>query len=116
MLCRIPRSASTGRRVTVRCARVAGITVHSMYTGTGAQCIGRVVQGLRLFYFPQPGFSGSDRWQYSVQYPSVRRSVSVTVSVGARAGAAMLPADVVGARAERVQAPGPVPPCAAPVS
>lgn len=96
------------------CARVAAITVRSMYTGTEVQCIGHVVQGLRLIYFPQPGFTGSDRLQYSVQYPSVRRRVSVTVSVGA--GEGVLPADTVGAGLETGQAAGPVPPCASPVS
>ena len=97
------------------CARTADITIRTMYAGTEAQCIGRVVQGLRLIYFPRPGFTGRDRLQYSVQYPSVRRSVSVSVSVGAGQGV-MLPAGTVGAAAEAGQMPGPVPPCEAPVS
>ncbi len=96
------------------CARVTDITIRTMYTGTEVQCIGRVVQGVRLIYFPQPGFAGSDRLRYSVQYPSVRRSVAVRVTVGAEAVA--LPADTVGAVPETGQAPGPVPPCAMPVS
>jgi hypothetical protein len=98
------------------CARVADITVHSMYAGTEAQCIGRVVQGLRLIYVPQPGFTGHDRLQYSVKYPSAHRSVSVTVTVSARAGAELLPLDTVGAAPDTAQMPGPVPPCAAPLS
>jgi hypothetical protein len=98
------------------CARVADIMVRSMYAGTEAQCIGRVVQGLRLIYVPQPGFTGRDRLQYSVQYPSAHRSVSVTVSVGARAGTQLLPLDTVGTAPDMGQMPGPVPPCAAPLS
>lgn len=98
------------------CARVADITVRAMYTGTEAQCIGRVVQGLRLVYFPQPGFTGTDRLQYSVRYPSARRSVSVSVTVGAGAGAETPLLDTVGAAPERGQAPGPVPQCVMPVS
>ena len=97
------------------CARVATITIRSMYTGTEAQCIGRVVQGLRLIYFPRPGFTGSDSLQYSVQYPSVSRRVAVSVSVGAGEGV-RLPADTVGAGPDTAQSPGPVPPCAGPVS
>jgi hypothetical protein len=98
------------------CARVADITVRSMYTGSEAQCIGRVVQGLRLIYVPQPGFTGRDHLQYSVQYPSAHRSVSVTVTVSARAGAELLPLDTVGVAPDTAQMPGPVPPCAAPLS
>jgi hypothetical protein len=98
------------------CARVTDVAIRTMYTGTELQCIGRVVQGLRLIYFPQPGFTGNDRLQYSVQYPSIRRRVSVTVSVGARTGAAMLPLDTVGAVPDTGQPPGPVPFCAASVS
>ena len=75
------------------CARVAEIAVQSMYAGTEAQCICHVVQGLRLIYFPQPGFTGDDHLRYSVQYLSVRRSVAVTVSVGARAGNEALQAE-----------------------
>ena len=97
------------------CARAADITIRTMYAGTEAQCIGRTVQGLRLIYVPRPGFTGSDRLQYSVQYPSARRSVSVTVNVGAGRGM-MLPTGTVGAGPEAGQAPGPVPPCEAPVS
>lgn len=99
------------------CARVADITIRYMYAGTESQCIGHVVQGLRLIYVPLPGFAGDDHFQYSVRYPSsARRRVSVIVSVGARVGAATLPADTVGAAPETAQESGPVPPCAAPVS
>lgn len=99
------------------CARVGNVTIKYMYAGTEAQCVGHVVQGLQLIYFPRAGFTGHDRLRYSVQYPSVRRSVSVTVSVGAGA----LSADTVGAvpdlgPASSDQAPGPVPPCAASMS
>ncbi len=87
------------------CARAAEITIRTMYAGTEAQCIGRVVQGLRLIYFPRPGFTGSDRLQYSVQYPSVRRSVSVTVNVGAgRAGCCRPTPSAPGRRWARRQA------------
>jgi hypothetical protein len=96
------------------CARVTAVTIRTMYTGTESQCIGRVVQGLRLIYFPRPGFAGRDRLRYSVQYPSVRRSVAVRVTVGAEAMA--LPAGAAGAAPGTGQAPGPVPPCAMPVS
>lgn len=96
------------------CARVTNVTIRSMYTGTESQCIGRVVQGLRLVYFPRPGFAGSDRLRYSVQYPSVRRSVTVQVMVGAEEVA--LPGNIVGDMPDLGQAAGPVPPCAMPVS
>ena len=94
------------------CARVTDVTIKHMYAGTEAQCIGHIVQGLRLIYFPNPGYTGSDRLRYSVQYRSGQRSVSASVS----AGEGVLQADTVGAGPDTAQVPGPVPPCATPVS
>ena len=95
------------------CARIEDIKVRYMVAGTESQCVGRIVRGLRLFYYPQAGFVGSDSLQYSVQYPSARRTVAVSVSVGAEGagGRGALPANVVAAPGEPRQAPGLVPAC-----
>jgi len=100
------------------CAEIENIQIRSMYYGTQSQCIGRQVRGIRLIYSPHPGYAGADGIRYSVQYPSERRSVSVTVTVMPEqptAGRAMQSS--VGAPVPDVrQPPGPVPGCAGFVS
>jgi hypothetical protein len=99
------------------CAQAGDVTVHTMYVGTAPQCVGRRVRGVRLFYVPEPGYAGSDGLQYSVQYPSVRRTVAVTVTVAAGSSRAQaVPADTVGMGPDAGQASGAVPACLGPVS
>ena len=99
------------------CARVENVTVRYMYAGTVAHCVGRVVRGLRLYYFPRAGFAGSDGLQYSVRYPSAERTVAVTVTVapGQASAADANVTDIAGPLAgplrEPRQKPGPVPAC-----
>jgi len=88
------------------CARTEIIKIQSMYVGTQAQCIGREVSGVRLVYLPRPGYAGTDVIRYAVQYPSVRRAVSVSVTV-TEGGPNRNVLPVLEIR----QAPGPVPPC-----
>lgn len=96
------------------CARVEDIRVTSLYVGTESQCIGQRVRGVRLIYRPDAGFVGRDGLRYAVQYPAVRRSIAVTVTVAAEqpatsdAGPSNISALPVPAR----QVAGPVPPCA----
>lgn len=95
------------------CARAEDITVRSMVVGTEAQCIGRLVRGVRLIYRPDLGFRGDDGLRYAALYPSLRRSVSVSVTVGGQGA----PADITGSLPTHLTAPshqpaGPVPPCA----
>lgn len=88
------------------CARTETIKIQSMYTGTQAHCIGREVSGVRLIYWPRPGYAGTDAMRYAVQYPSVHRMVSVAVTVTAGpANRNVVPV------LETRQAPGPVPVC-----
>jgi hypothetical protein len=91
------------------CARTEAIKIQSMFYGTQAQCIGREVSGVRLIYLPRPGYVGPDSARYAVQYPSVRRTVSVAVTVTEGKGAS-LPGVVVPVTETR-QPPGPVPKC-----
>lgn len=97
------------------CARIQGIKIRSMFAGTEAQCIGRVVRGVQLIYRPDAGFIGDDRLRYGAQYPSVLRAVAVAVTV------TPFTPTVPGASPSRFgtpdappprQAPGEVPPCA----
>lgn len=89
------------------CARVETITIRSLYAGTEDQCIGRHVRGVRLEYRPDAGFSGGDALRYAVQYPSVRRAIAVSVSVGTQGAAQPIAALPSPPR----QPAGPVPPC-----
>ena len=77
------------------CARAANIKVQAMYVGTESQCIGRVVRGIQFVYRPDRGYTGSDGLRYAAQYPSVRRMLSVTITVAAqsRAMPGMAPAN-----------------------
>jgi hypothetical protein len=93
------------------CARAEDITVRSMVAGTEAQCIGRLVRGVRLIYRPDAGFSGDDGLRYAALYPSLRRSVSVSVTVG-RPGAGITGSLPTHLTAPSHQPAGPVPPCA----
>jgi hypothetical protein len=70
------------------CTRVANIEVHAMYVGTESQCVGRVVRGIQFVYQPDRGYTGSDGLRYAAQYPSVRRMLSVTITVAAQSRAA----------------------------
>jgi hypothetical protein len=93
------------------CARAEDIVIKSMVVGTEAQCIGRPVRGVRLIYRPDLGFSGDDGLRYAALYPSLRRSVSVSVTVGGQG------AGITGSLPTHLTTPshqpaGPVPPCA----
>jgi hypothetical protein len=70
------------------CTRVANIRVHAMHAGTESQCIGRVVRGVQFIYHPDRGYTGSDGLRYAAQYPSVRRLVSVAITVTAQSQSA----------------------------
>jgi hypothetical protein len=95
------------------CARLQDIKIRSIFAGTEAQCIGRVVSGVQLIYRPDAGFVGDDRLRYAAQYPSVLRPVAVLVKVASfppatpHASPSGLSVPVPPAR----QAPGQVPPC-----
>lgn len=90
------------------CARAETITVRSLYAGTEDQCIGKRVRGVRLEYRPDAGFSGDDELRYAVQYPSIRRAITVSVTVAAEGAAQPVAAALpVPPR----QTAGPVPPC-----
>jgi hypothetical protein len=95
------------------CARISDVTIRSMYVGTQAQCIGRVVRGVQLVYRPDAGFAGDDRLRYAAQYPSILRPVAVSVTVlpvpPASPGAALSHVGVPVPPTQ--QAPGPVPLC-----
>jgi hypothetical protein len=95
------------------CTRAEDITIRSMVIGTEGQCIGHLVRGVRLIYRPDAGFSGDDGLRYAALYPSLRRTVSVNVTVGGQgphAGiAGSLPTHLT---APSHQPAGPVPPCA----
>jgi hypothetical protein len=95
------------------CARLQDIKIRSIFAGTEAQCVGRVVRGVQLIYRPDAGFVGDDRLSYAAQYPSVLRPVVVSVTVAPfppatpRASPSGFSVPVTPAR----QAPGQVPPC-----
>jgi len=95
------------------CARIENIKIHSMYVGTESQCIGHVVRGVQLIYRPDAGYVGGDALRYLAQYPSVRRAVSVSVTVtayppGARPAAQR---SIAPPLPQPRQASGPVPAC-----
>lgn len=97
------------------CAHVSDITIRSMYVGTASQCIGRLVRGVRLVYRPDAGYAGGDRLRYAAQYPSVRRMVSVAVTVaapGAAVTTGSLPPSLSASALPAHQPAGPVPACA----
>jgi hypothetical protein len=100
------------------CAEIDNIKIRSMYYGTQLQCIGREVRGISLIYRPYPGYTGADGIRYSVQYPSERRSVSVSVTVipEQQVVRRAMPSSVAVPAPDARQAPGPVPGCAAFVS
>ncbi len=100
------------------CARVENVTVRYMYAGTVPHSVGRIVRGLRLYYFPRAGFAGSDGLQYSVRYPSADRTVAVTVTVapGQASAAGAKITDIAGRLREPQRQPGPVPACSEQVS
>lgn len=89
------------------CARAETITIRSLYAGTEDQCIGKRVRGMRLEYRPDAGFSGDDELRYAVQYPSVRRTITVSVTVAAEGAARPVAALPIPPR----QTAGPMPPC-----
>ncbi len=92
------------------CARVENIKIHSMYVGTEAQCIGRLVRGVQFIYRPDAGYAGDDSLRYAAQYPSVLRMASVTVTVTPYPPIAAS-SDVIASTPRSRQAPGPVPAC-----
>jgi hypothetical protein len=95
------------------CTRVADIKVHAMYVGTESQCIGRVVRGVQFIYRPDRGYTGSDGLRYAAQYPSVRRMLSVAITVAAQSQAApsTVPSGVVDPIPRSAQSATPVPVC-----
>jgi hypothetical protein len=92
------------------CARIENIKIHSMYVGTEAQCIGRLVRGVSFIYRPDPGYAGDDSLRYAAQYPSVLRMVSVTITV-TPSPASAASSDVNASTPRLRQPPGPVPAC-----
>ena len=95
------------------CARGEDVRIKALYLGTEAQCIGRLVRGVRLIYRPDLGFSGDDRWRYAALYPSLRRDVAVDVTVTGVARAPSVTGSVTASVTARARQPaGPVPPCA----
>ncbi len=92
------------------CARIENIKIHSMYVGTEAQCIGRLVRGVQLIYRPDTDYSGDDGLQYAAQYPSILRTVSVIVTVTAGAPSAA-PSNMTAPMPQPQQSLGPVPAC-----
>jgi hypothetical protein len=100
------------------CARIENVTVRYMYAGSVPHCVGHVVRGVRLYYFPRAGFAGSDGLQYSVRYPSADRTVAVTVTVapGQASTADTKITDIASPLREPRQQPGPVPACSEQVS
>jgi len=95
------------------CARDEEIRIRTMAAGTEAQCIGRLVRGVRLVYRPDAGFSGDDVLQYAVQYPALRKTVAVSIAVTRDAvGGAGAFASMAAPALPVHQPPGPVPPCA----
>ncbi len=93
------------------CARAAEIRIQTLAAGTQAQCIGRLVRGVRLVYRPDAGFAGGDVLRYAVQYPALRKTVAVSIAVAPETpSAANAQASV--AAAPPHQPPGPVPDCA----
>jgi hypothetical protein len=94
------------------CARVANIKVHAMYVGTESQCIGRVIRGVQFVYRPNRGYIGSDGLRYAAQYPSVRRMLSVAITVAAQSRTApnTVPSGIVDSIPERPSTT-PVPVC-----
>ncbi len=91
------------------CARIAEIRIQTLAAGTQAQCIGRVVRGVRLVYRPDAGFAGGDGLRYAVQYPLQRKSVAVSIAVTPEAPSAAN-AQASMALPSR-QAAGPMPEC-----
>ncbi len=93
------------------CTRAAEIRIQTLAAGTQAQCVGRVVRGVRLVYRPDAGFAGGDVLRYVVQYPSLRKSVAVSIAVTPEPPSATNALASVPAPAAH-QPAGPVPPCA----
>ena len=93
------------------CARVEEITIGSIYLGTEKHCVGRLVRGVRLIYRPDTGYAGIDALRYAAQYPSLRRTVAVNVTVAASGVTGSLPSSLGAHLPARHQAPGPVPHC-----
>jgi hypothetical protein len=84
-----------------------------MYAGTESQCIGRVVRGVQFIYRPDRGYLGSDGLRYGAQYPSVRRmlSVAITVATQSRATPSPAPSNIVDPVSRSAQSATPVPVC-----
>ena len=95
------------------CTRVANIKVHAMYAGTESQCIGRVVRGIQFIYHPNRGYTGSDGLRYAAQYPSILRTLSVTITVAAqsRAAPSAVPSNIVDPIPQLPPSATPVPIC-----
>jgi hypothetical protein len=69
------------------CARSSIITPPRNYAPNGSkECVGKRIAGLRLFYNAQPGYVGSDTFDYLVEFPWGQRLTHVEVDV--RPGAA----------------------------
>jgi hypothetical protein len=92
------------------CVRAAEIRIQTLAAGTQGQCIGRLVRGVRLVYRPDAGFAGGDGLRYAVQYPSLRKTVAVSIAVTPQAPSAANAQASMGAAAH--QPAGPVPDCA----
>jgi len=95
------------------CARAENIEISSMFVGTEAQCIGRLVRGVRLIYRADAAYAGKDSLRYAAQYPSILRAIQVQVMVTATAGTSSGAApSVIVEPVQLRQMPGPVPDCA----
>jgi hypothetical protein len=94
------------------CARIQNIKIQTMYVGTAPQCVGRMVRGVQLIYRPDAGYAGDDGLRYAARYPTVLRSVSVSVTVAADSGApSATPSNVTTPWEPSRQLPGEVPAC-----
>ncbi len=96
------------------CARIENIKIHSMYVGTESQCIGHTVRGVQLIYRPDEGYAGNDRLRYAAQYPSVRRTIAVFVTVATHPSGPLgaAPSPITASTPQPRQSSGPVPACA----
>jgi hypothetical protein len=96
------------------CARIAVIRIRSMTAGTQAQCIGHKVRGVQLVYRPAAGYAGGDAMRYAAQYPSLRKTVAVSIAVEPReaTGSDAVASSMIARAPMLRQPPGLVPDCA----
>jgi hypothetical protein len=101
----------------VLCQRPGDVPLQYLVGNTPSDCLGRKVAGVRVVYRPHDGYVGKDEARYTVSFPHSQVNVDVDLTIvpddRPAIGEALSP---VGAPAEDMQKPGPMPVCSGLVS